>query len=127
VSAEIPGEWPLTHEEVEAWCRVVEWREAVTAPDNPHSYTLRRNTDPIMFWRVVLHIREHGYQYRWGRREYTQLRADSHDMWTMGAPAECTILINRKAVEQTKKDEAEGKAGCGPVDPEDARRKRGGA
>ena len=126
-STEKPAfEWPLTHEEVEEWCRSVQWQEAVTAPDNPHSYTLRYNTDPIMFWRVVLHIREHGYQYRWGRREYTQYRADDHDLWTMGAPLESTILINRKHRDQTARDEAEGKAGCGPVDPEDAHRKRGG-
>jgi hypothetical protein len=125
MSAEKPGEWPLTHEEVEQWCRSVEWHFAVTRPDNPHSYTLRRHTDLYVFQKVVLHIREFGYQYRWGRGEYTQYRADAHDMWTMGAPLEATILINRKHETQTAKDEAEGKAGCGPVDPEDARHKRG--
>jgi hypothetical protein len=45
----------------------------------------------------------------------------------MVAPLESTILINRKDERQTARDEAEGKAGCGPVDPEDARRKRGGS
>jgi hypothetical protein len=78
-----------------------------------------------MFQRIVLHIRENGYQYRWGPGEYTQLRVDAHDLWTMGGSLEATILINRKHETQTAKDEAEGKAGCGPVDPEDARSKRG--
>lgn len=126
MSAEKPGAWPLTHEEVRRWLEEQEWKVAVTAPDNPHAYCLRPNTDAVMFWRIVLHIREHGYQYRWGRGEYTQLRAGDYDYWTMGAPLERTLLINRKHRDQTAKDEAEGKAGCGPVDPEDARRKRGG-
>ena len=117
-------EWPLTHREVMEWCRAQRWRFAKTAPHNPHSYVLKRQTDSLMFQKVVLHIREFGYQYRWGRGEYTQYRADDHDLWTMGSAIECTILINRKHATQTAKDEAEGKAGCGPVDPEDARRKR---
>ena len=125
MSAERPGEWPLTHQEIEDWCRAQRWRFAKSAPDNPHFYVLKRETDPIMFERIVLHIREYGYQYRWGRGEFTQYRADEHDMWTMGNPLETTILVNRKHETQTAKDEAEGKAGCGPVDPEDARRKTG--
>jgi hypothetical protein len=125
VSAEKPGEWPLTHDEIEEWCRAQTWHFAKTMADNPHYYVLKRETDPIMFQRVVLCIREFGYQYRWGRGEYTQYRADAHDMWTLGNALETSILINRKHETQTAKDEAEGKAGCGPVDPEDARRKRG--
>jgi hypothetical protein len=109
VSAERPGGWPLSHEEVEAWCRSVEWRFAVTRPDNPHSYTLKRNTDPIMFQKVVLHIREFGYQQRWWGAEYTMYRADGHHMWTMGAPLEATILINRKTEKQVQEDERTGK------------------
>jgi hypothetical protein len=109
VSAESPGEWPLTHEEVEEWCRSVEWRFAVTRPDNPHNYTLRRNTDPIEFQRIVLHIREFGYQQKWWGADYTMYRADGHHMWTMGAPLEATILINRKTDEQVREDERTGK------------------
>jgi len=125
VSADRSGEWPLTHEEVEKWCRAQTWHFAKMMVNNPHHYVLKRETHPIMFQRVVLYIREFGYQYRWGRGEYTQYRADSHDMWSMGNALETTIIINRKHEAQTAKDEAEGKAGCGPVEPEDARRKRG--
>lgn len=78
MSAERPGEWPLTPEEVEEWCRAQRWHFAKTMADNPHYYVLKRETDPIMFQRVVLCIREFGYQYRWGRGEYTQCRADEH-------------------------------------------------
>jgi hypothetical protein len=67
VSAEKPGEWPLTHDEIEEWCRAQTWHFAKTMADNPHYYVLKRETDPIMFQRVVLCIREFGYQYRWGR------------------------------------------------------------
>ena len=109
MSAEKPGEWPLTHKEVEEWCRSVEWRLAVTRPDNPHSYTLRRHTDLYVFQEVVLHIREFGYQQRWWGADYTMYRADGHHMWTMGGPLETTILINRKTDAQVGEDERTGK------------------
>ena len=125
MSADKPGEWPLAPKEVAEWCRAQRWHFAKTAADNPHFYVLKRETDPIMFMKIVLCVREYGYQYRWGRGEYTQYRIDTFDLWTMGSALETTILINMKHVSQTTKDEAEGKAGCGPVDPEDARRKRG--
>lgn len=110
--------WPLTDEEVERWLGEQTWKVAVTAPHNPHSYALRHECDdPVMFQRVVLHIREHGYIYRWGSGHYIQYRAGGYDCWTMGNALEATILINRKSTEQAERDEAEGKAGCGPIDP----------
>jgi hypothetical protein len=36
-------------------------------------------------------------------------RADGHHMWTMGAPLEATILINRKSDAQVREDERTGK------------------
>jgi hypothetical protein len=36
-------------------------------------------------------------------------RADGHHMWTMGAPLEATILINRKTDAQVGEDERMGK------------------
>lgn len=46
--------------------------------------------------RAVQFIRAHGYQNLFERRWYTQLDIGEHTYWTMGAPVEETILINRK-------------------------------
>lgn len=119
MSREEPGEWPLTHEEVEEWARKQKWHFAKTMAHNPHSYCLKRETDPRMFELVVLHIREHGSQNVWWNKEYTQYEADDHVMWSMGDALETTILINRKSLEQVAKDEASGKGGSKkPRDPQ---------
>lgn len=109
MSAERPGEWRLTHEEVEEWCRRQRWIFAKTLADNPHHYCLKRNTDPRLFELVVLHIREFGYPQTWWGRDYTMYEADGHHMWSMGDPTECTLLINRKTEEQVREDERTGK------------------
>lgn len=66
-------------------------------PENPHEYTLRKlwRSDPD-FVRAVEFIRAHGYRNRFEGRSYTQLDVGEHTYWTMGAPVEETILINRK-------------------------------
>ncbi len=110
MSAERPGEWPLTHEEVVIWTRRQEWRFAKTMKDNPHSYCLKRATDSQrMFELVVLHIREFGYHQTWWGGHFTMYEADGHHLWSMGAPLECTILINRKAQAQVDEDKRTGK------------------
>lgn len=76
-----------------------EWIFAKTMPHNPHWYTLRKKwTGPALFEDVVAYIREHGYTYRFGRRDYLQLNINDHYYWTMGAPLAETILINRKPI-----------------------------
>lgn len=72
------------------------WIYARTMPDNPHEYTLRRDWQEDEFLIVVQYIREHGYQTRYQGRLYTQLDVNDHYYWTMGAPLEKTVLINRK-------------------------------
>jgi hypothetical protein len=73
---------------------------AKTMPDNPHHYTLRRDwADSGEFDEAVQLIRRVGYPLRWpptgkGRR-YTYLNMNGHHYWTMGAPVDQTILINR--------------------------------
>ena len=75
----------------------VRWIFAKTMPENPHEYTLRREwASDADFVRAVLFIREHGYQNLFEGRWYTQLDIGEHTYWTMGAPVEETILINRK-------------------------------
>ena len=76
-----------------------QWIFAKTMPENPHEYTLRREwASDADFVRAVLFIREHGYQNLFEGRWYTQLDVGEHTYWTMGAPVEETILINRKLV-----------------------------
>lgn len=112
MSKEKLGEWPLTHEEVEAWSQQQNWHFAKTRPENPHHYCLRRECDDKkMFDLVVLHIREFGFKTRWWGSPYTMYDADGHRMWSMGNPLEVTKLINRKTDEQVRKDDAIGKAG----------------
>jgi len=76
-----------------------QWIFAKTMPENPHEYTLRREwPSDADFVRAVLFIREHGYQNLFEGRWYTQLDIGEHTYWTMGAPVEETILINRKRI-----------------------------
>ena len=75
------------------------WIVAKTMPENPHEYTLRREwANDADFVRAVLFIRAHGYQNLFEGSWYTQLDIDDHTYWTMGAPVEETILINRKKI-----------------------------
>jgi hypothetical protein len=68
-------------------------------PDNPHEYTLRKLwRSDADFARAVLFIRAHGYQNLFEGRWYTQLDIGAHTYWTMGAPVEETILIDRKTI-----------------------------
>jgi hypothetical protein len=58
----------------------------------------------------VLHLREHGYRYRWGKSQYVQLEVDGSAYWTMGADLESTVLINRKLASLSYYDERIKKA-----------------
>jgi hypothetical protein len=71
------------------------WQFAKTMPQWPHEYTLRRQHNPATFEAAVRFIREHGYRARWGRAIRTYVNLDGKRYWTMGAPVEQTILINR--------------------------------
>ena len=47
-------------------------------------------------------IREHGYRERFQGRWYTKYDVDGWSYWTMGAPIENTILINRRRLENAE-------------------------
>jgi len=72
------------------------WIFAKTMPQNPHEYTLRREWDDDVFVEVVQHIRSSGYKAWYKGRNYMQLDVDGRFYWSMGAPIDKTILINRK-------------------------------
>ena len=70
---------------------------AKTMPQHPHWYTRRREwgNDEPQFERVVQYIRDHGYDETFKGRAYKMLAINGYKYWTMGAPLNETILINR--------------------------------
>jgi hypothetical protein len=73
------------------------WHFAKTMPQNPHYYMLRKECpQDDDFVRFVEIIRQYGYRYQYGGYWYIKLDVDEWFYWTMGAPLEETILINRK-------------------------------
>lgn len=75
------------------------WTFAKTMPQWPHEWTTRdtcRSQDE--FTRAVQHIRDAGFNKRWGGRIYRYLKSGDHVFWTMDPtsdPASWTVLMNR--------------------------------
>ena len=89
-----PSDWDeCAFMEFVAWH---EWVIARTMPHNSHEYSLRRNATEGTFDSAVRYIREHGLIEAYWNKPYKTLYAGEHKYWTMGAPVEETILINRK-------------------------------
>lgn len=83
--------------EFRRFVREHDWIFARTMPDNPHEYTLRKNTSDEVFEAAVRFVRENGEPELYYGKQYTVYFCDDHKYWTMGAPLEETILINRKS------------------------------
>jgi hypothetical protein len=92
-----------------------QWKFARTMPENPHEYTLRRNTKHLYFDQAVRYIRGEGVIEYFAGKPYTMLHAGSHKYWTMGAPLVATALINRKVVDMA--DVLEKPSGALPFFP----------
>ena len=78
------------------------WIFAKTMPENPHEYTLRQhwNAAYLSFDDAVALIRGYGYPAYFKRRRYLQFNVLDAFYWTMGAPIEETILINRAKIDK---------------------------
>lgn len=77
-----------------------DWIYAKTMPQWPHWYTLRKNwRSNVDFEGVVQFIRDFGYQERFGSRTFLRLNINGMKYWSMGAPVQETILINRAVIE----------------------------
>jgi hypothetical protein len=74
------------------------WVFARTMVSNPHFYTLRRNALHSLFDDAVRYIRDLGWIEYFGGKPYKMLHHLTHKYWTMGAPLDITILINRKSL-----------------------------
>ena len=102
-----PDQW--TTDELRDLIEQHEWIYAKTMPENPHEYTLRQEwADDALFDAIVLHIRQHGYTARFHGRRYTQLDVGDYFYWTMDAPVEQTILINRKRTDGYSPEQVAG-------------------
>ncbi len=75
------------------------WIYAKTMPKHPHFYTLRKEWTSG-FTEVAAVIRDHGYPEMFYKKQF--IRFDINDMkyWTMGAPLQETILINRAVIQR---------------------------
>jgi len=71
------------------------WTYAKTMPDWPHEYIVRERVDEEMFIRLVEHIRNHGYEGKFFSRPITYFDHDGMTYWTMGAPLDETMIVNR--------------------------------
>ncbi len=73
-----------------------EFQFAKTMADMPHEYTLRKKAaSDERFAEAVQFIRDNGFRRRFFSKMYTCFRLGDHVYWTMGAPLEDMILINR--------------------------------
>lgn len=71
------------------------WTFAKTMPKWPHEYIVRGRVDEALFERLVLHIRENGCEGPFYDRTFIYYEEDGLLYWTMGAPLEETIIVNR--------------------------------
>ena len=94
-------------EELRRFIEEQDWTYAKTMPEWPHEYIVREDVDEKHFVELVKHIREHGYQGKFYQKEITYFQDDGKVYWTMGAPVEETIIINRCDKESTYEYRAE--------------------
>lgn len=97
---------------VRAFIDTEKWTYAKTMPEWPHEYIVRDRVDETMFVEIVKHIRTHGYEGRFYKRAITYYDEAGLTYWTMGAPVDETVIINRCKKENTF--ESREKAGTLP-------------
>jgi len=89
-----PSRWSPA--EFEAFLARTRWVIARTMPDNPHEYVLRASCSADDFDEAVRFIRGHGHMEEYEGKPYKVAHVGGWEVWTMGAPLQSTILINRK-------------------------------
>ena len=67
----------------------------------PHDYLVRDRVDEGLFIRLVQHIRTYGYEGSFYTKRITYFDEDGMVFWTMGAPIEETVIVNRCKKEQS--------------------------
>ena len=72
-----------------------EWTFAKTMPEWPHKYIVRERVDDELFVALVSHIRINGYVGKFYQKSMTYYDEGRMVYWTMGAPLDETIIVNR--------------------------------
>jgi hypothetical protein len=89
----------MSDPEIRHFIAASRWKFAKSMPETPHEYTKRDEApDEAAFERFVMHIRTAGYKGKFGKTTYRYFDVDGWQYWTMGAPLDKTILINRAIV-----------------------------
>lgn len=81
--------------EIEDFVESVEWTFAKTMPEWPHEYIVRKNVTEKAFLTLASFIRTHGHEGPFYDKTYIYFEENGLVYWTMGAPLEETIIINR--------------------------------
>ena len=79
------------------------WKYARTLSHNPHHYTLRDKWTDGSFDEIVEAVRHYSVDERFGKTIYQICYLGNFKYWSMGAPIEETILINKKQINFAKK------------------------
>lgn len=88
-------------ENLKGFIESVRWTYAKTMPKWPHEYIIRDRVDEKLFVQMVQHICNYGYEGKFYSKFITYYGHDGMTYWTMGAPIEETIIINRCRKEDT--------------------------
>lgn len=77
----------------------MKFKVAKSMPQMPHSYIVREPTASIFgiehWYFLVEFIREYGYEEPFYSKTYIYFNHNGYKYWTMGAPVEDTIILNR--------------------------------
>lgn len=95
----------------------VKWTFARTMPVWPHEYIVRERVDEGLFVALVLHIRANGYEGKFYTRSMTYFDDRGLMYWTMGAPIEETIIVNRCSKENSYEERLKNGTLPGRKDP----------
>lgn len=91
----------LFSDDLRRFIGIERWKFSTTLPDWPHEYLVRERVDRGLFERVVKHIRSNGYEGRFYEREIRYYEEEALVYWTIGAPVEQTLIINRCRKEES--------------------------
>ena len=88
--------------EVKSFLINAKWRFAKSMPKIPHSYTRKSEWENKEdFEKTVIFIRNNGLPENFWKKTYIYFYLGDYKYWTMGAPLEKTILINRAVTNET--------------------------
>ena len=81
----------------------VTWTQAKSYPDAPHQYVVRTSLpekQAAQFLAIAKHIRLEGVREWFGNSWYIYYYHNGWKYWTMGAPLDETIILNRAKVDR---------------------------